>query len=261
MVDAQDGNSFNMKQFLEYRDFREQNHALKDQFHIDETVEFGFFSEKFVFDYQNNLFCMDKGLDRTIFHGSELESFLISEDGAPLLEGSARGYIRHQSTVPQRINDLLPQMNQLLLQQQMQETLERITNRENDTPTATTRIDLPEPFKKFYIKLYFRHPYWKLREFDRTGPTLIGDVPDLNQYRIEYNEDVEQLKRLADALARVAGFPLQGSTAPSAPAAAAPAPAPAVDAVAEIKKYKELLDAGVITEAEFAAKKKQLMGI
>lgn len=258
VVDAQDGNSFNMKQFLEYRDFREQNHALKDQFHIDETVEFGFFSEKFVFDYQNNLFCMDKGLDRTIFHGSELESFLISEDGAPLLEGSARGYIRHQSTVPQRINDLLPQMNQLLLQQ-MQETLERITNRENDTPTATTRIDLPEPFKKFYIKLYFRHPYWKLREFDRTGPTLIGDVPDLNQYRIEYNEDVEQLKRLADALARVAGFPLQGSTAPSAPAAAAAAPA--VDAVAEIKKYKELLDAGVITEAEFAAKKKQLMGI
>ena len=118
VVDAQDGNSFNMKQFLEYRDFREQNHALKDQFHIDETVEFGFFSEKFVFDYQNNLFCMDKGLDRTIFHGSELESFLISEDGAPLLEGSARGYIRHQSTVPQRINDLLPQMNQLLLQQQ-----------------------------------------------------------------------------------------------------------------------------------------------
>ena len=70
---------------------------------------------------------------------------------------------------------------------------------------------------------------------------------------------MEQLKRLADALARVAGFPLQGSTAPSAPAAAAPAPA--VDAVAEIKKYKELLDAGVITEAEFAAKKKQLMGI
>ena len=86
VVDAQDGNSFNMKQFLEYRDFREQNHALKDQFHIDETVEFGFFSEKFVFDYQNNLFCMDKGLDRTIFHGSELESFLISEDGAPLLD-------------------------------------------------------------------------------------------------------------------------------------------------------------------------------
>ena len=36
---------------------------------------------------------------------------------------------------------------------------------------------------------------------------------------------------------------------------------PATDAVAEIKKYKELLDAGIITEEEFAAKKKQLMGI
>ena len=33
------------------------------------------------------------------------------------------------------------------------------------------------------------------------------------------------------------------------------------DAVAEIKKYKDLLDSGIITEEEFTAKKKQLMGI
>ena len=37
--------------------------------------------------------------------------------------------------------------------------------------------------------------------------------------------------------------------------------APAADAVNEIKRYKELMDAGVITEAEFAAKKRQLLGI
>ena len=42
--------------------------------------------------------------------------------------------------------------------------------------------------------------------------------------------------------------------------AAAAATAP-TDAVAEIKKYKDLLDSGIITEEEFAAKKKQLMGI
>ncbi len=34
-----------------------------------------------------------------------------------------------------------------------------------------------------------------------------------------------------------------------------------VDAVEEIKRYKELLDSGVITETEFEAKKKQLLGI
>ncbi len=40
-----------------------------------------------------------------------------------------------------------------------------------------------------------------------------------------------------------------------------PAAAAGTSAVEEIKKYKELLDAGVITQEEFSAKKKQLMGI
>ena len=34
-----------------------------------------------------------------------------------------------------------------------------------------------------------------------------------------------------------------------------------VDAVNEIQRYKALLDAGVLTEEEFAAKKRQLLGI
>lgn len=37
--------------------------------------------------------------------------------------------------------------------------------------------------------------------------------------------------------------------------------APAVSAVDEILKYKNLMDMGVITEAEFEAKKKQLLGL
>lgn len=46
--------------------------------------------------------------------------------------------------------------------------------------------------------------------------------------------------------------------------APAPAPAPAepkADVTEELKKYKELLDGGVITEEEFDAKKKQLLGL
>jgi len=50
-----------------------------------------------------------------------------------------------------------------------------------------------------------------------------------------------------------------GFAAPTMQTAAAAAPAG--DAVAEIKKYKELLDAGIITEEEFSAKKRQLLGI
>ena len=108
VIDAQNGNDFTMEQFLKYRDFREQNQALREQFRVDEIVEFGFLSEKFVFDYEHSLFCMDKNLNKTIFHGSELKSFMISEDGAPLLEGSAKGFIHHESRVPQRIDELQP---------------------------------------------------------------------------------------------------------------------------------------------------------
>ena len=212
VIDAQNGNDFTMEQFLKYRDFREQNQALREQFRVDEIVEFGFLSEKFVFDYEHSLFCMDKNLNKTIFHGSELKSFMISEDGAPLLEGSAKGFIYHESRVPQRIDELLPQVNQMLIQRQMQESMERLANRDKEVRPSYTSIDIPEPFKKFYIKLYLQHPYWSLYEFERTGPVIIGDVPDLNQYRIEYDESVQHLETLANALARVAGFPQESAT-------------------------------------------------
>jgi len=39
------------------------------------------------------------------------------------------------------------------------------------------------------------------------------------------------------------------------------ASAPPVDAIEEIKKYKALMEDGVITQQEFDAKKKQLLGI
>ena len=37
--------------------------------------------------------------------------------------------------------------------------------------------------------------------------------------------------------------------------------APAVDETEQLKKYKELLDMGIITQEEFDAKKKQLLGL
>lgn len=44
--------------------------------------------------------------------------------------------------------------------------------------------------------------------------------------------------------------------------AAAPAPAaPVEDSIEQIKKLAELRDAGILTDAEFEAKKKQLLGL
>lgn len=45
------------------------------------------------------------------------------------------------------------------------------------------------------------------------------------------------------------------------PPAAAPVPAPVDDSLEQIKKLAELRDAGILTDAEFEAKKKQLLGL
>ena len=73
---------------------------------------------------------------------------------------------------------------------------------------------------------------------------------------------MEALRELASRLQHIVNpdAPQRREDNPQ-PAAAAAAPAPAADPVAEIQKYKLLFDAGVLTEEEFAAKKKQLLGI
>ena len=55
-----------------------------------------------------------------------------------------------------------------------------------------------------------------------------------------------------------------GQPAPAAPAAPAPAPAPTPaqdDYIAELQRLAGLRDAGIITNDEFEAKKKQLLGL
>ena len=71
--------------------------------------------------------------------------------------------------------------------------------------------------------------------------------------------------RLAEALMKVA-FPgaveqAEGSPATAARAGTEPAPSAPVDTVTELQRYKALLEQGIITEEEFTAKKRQLLGI
>ncbi len=62
----------------------------------------------------------------------------------------------------------------------------------------------------------------------------------------------------AAAQAQAAASPPATATPATAPPAAAPAQA---DYVEELKKLAELKDAGIVTEEEFEAKKKQLLGL
>ncbi len=72
-------------------------------------------------------------------------------------------------------------------------------------------------------------------------------------------------EEITDAdMAAVEAEAIDDTPAPAPPPAAAPA-APAAsgqpDYLEELKKLAELKDAGIVTEAEFEAKKKQLLGL
>ena len=237
--------------FRSYMAFRAENDKLKPQFQITQKVDFGWFDSKFVFDFNNRLMCMDDSLNKTVFEGKQIKSFVIKEDNTPLFEGSASGLMRHSSSVPDAVRSLSTQIQIF----RMRKELHLQTDDDSNTPC----IDLPEPFEQFNVEIRFEHPYWDVFKADMGGPRFDNSMPDINDYLERYREHVAEMEQLARAIMRVA-FPDapeqsgQGSGAVTAPAAP-------VDAVAEIKRYKDLLEQGAITEEEFTAKKKQLLGI
>ena len=252
-------NQMTMDEFRAYLAFRDENDQLKTQFQINQTVDFGAFEDKIVFDTVNGMFCMHSELKTTIFEGKDIKSFVIREDGAPLFEGSAAGLTCYTSTVPERVNAMAP----VIMQVKVMKEMERRARRDgNDDYIPSYCDDLAEPFEKFVVEIQCEHPYWKTITADKDGPTFNDDNPSAQRYLTAYQEGVEIMRQMARALMAVAfpGAPELRAGAGAVPTAPA-APAASADVVAEIQRFKELVDLGVITEEEFAAKKRQLLGI
>ena len=255
--------------FRGYMGFREENALLKNQFQVTNQVDFGWLDDKFLFDMNNGLLCFDKNLNSTIFEARQIKSFIIREDNAPLFEGRAAGLVCYNSTVPDRAMAMLPQINQIRMQEQMQRATERLIDMmdgdDNRRSTYHHHMDIPEPFRNFYVEIYFDHPYWTVYTAETSGPTFDNTHPNVDTYLRDYNNKVATLEQLARALMAFAfpGAPETRVGAAAAPMGASPVSNPTmnVDAVAEIQRFKALVDQGILTEEEFAAKKRQLLGI
>ena len=285
-VDLPNGvfNQMSLEDFKGYMAFREENDLLRQKFHVTHQVDFGWFDTKFLFDTTNGLLCMDKNLDATIFRGSELRSFVIKEDATPLFEGSPSGLVSYVSSVPERLMAMEPQIHRIAMEERMHRNLERMADRmdgDRDDHRPHYRPDIPEPFKNFNVELRFNHPYWNFFNADMSGPTFSNEYPSVDDYLRDYNEKVFTMEELARNLMDVAfpGAPDLGTapvgvpfgamaadyayarSAPVAPAAPAAPAAETGDVVSEIQRYKKLMDDGILTEEEFTAKKRQLLGI
>lgn len=252
-----------LQELREYLAFYAENQQLKQRFVISQKLDFGAFDTKLIFDFENKLFCFSKQPNKTVFEGAHIKSFTIKEDSAPLFEGSAKGFMRYTSAVPERVNALLPQIQMMLATQRMADNMERMNKDDDNRSTYRPRLDIPEPFQQFYVELHLDHPYWHTIKCDMSAPTFSNEYPDANDYMREYQDHVEVMEQLARAFMEVA-FPEAGEQILGASAtgfSAVQMSAPPADAIEEIRKCKALMEDGIISKEEFDAKKKQLLGI
>ncbi|EHQ90655.1 DUF4428 domain-containing protein [Desulfosporosinus youngiae] len=253
-----------MQGLREYLAFYEQNQRLKEQFVISERIDFGLWDTKIIFDHRNKLFCMSKNPDKTVFEGQQLKSFTIKEDSLPLFEGSAAGLRRYASTVTERAMAMAPQIAQYAASKRMARTLDRLDDGKVNNSATVQYFDIPEPFQAFNVELHFDHPNWTVLKCDMDGPRFNNTLPDVNNYLRSYQQSIEELEKLVAALRTVA-FPGTAEQSVGLGAvgmqAAYTTMAPPTDPIEEIKKYKTLMEEGIISQQEFEAKKKQLLGI
>ncbi|WP_313527438.1 DUF4428 domain-containing protein [Anaerotignum sp.] len=256
-------NSFTMADFREYLSYYEQNQQLREGFNTSYALDFSVIGNDMVFDFDNKLFCVDDKLNKLIFAGKDVVSIVIKEDSTPLFECNHREIKSYQSSVKERALQMAPQLAQMVSNQRLMRNMERITREEDKAPRYIPIVDLPEPFKAFHIHIKFEHPYWNNMDFRVSGPTFSNEYPDVNEYIKEYTEQITNLEAFINAFRRITFSDVKAQPADNNPASQSSHSGSSSDSdpVAEIKKYKELMEGGIITEEEFSEKKRQLLRI
>ncbi len=246
----------------DYLAFYEQNLRMREQFVIDQRIDFGLWDTKIIFDYQNKRFCMSKNPDKTVFEGKQLKSFTVKEDRTPLFEGSAAGIRRYPSTATERAMAMAPQISQFKKSRQMARALDKADDGKENGSSPMQFFNVLEPFRTFNVELHFDHPYWTVVRCDMDGPHFDSTHPDVNSYLRDYQRSIGELEKLAAAFRSVA-FPdaPEQFVGLGTEHTAHMASVSSADAIEDIKKHKALMEDGVISPEEFDAKKKQLLGI
>lgn len=245
---------FTMEQLKAYFAYYQQNQKLKEVFTATSTIELGNWGPKVLLDRNNGLMSFDPNFKELFYHKGCLQSFAIKEDDCTIFEGSPEGLVRYESNVREQISQLRSDYRFFLAERRrFDEKLRRMSPEQREAQEDNRpRFTACEPFRKFYVELYLDHPYWTKKELSMEAPKFDTDDPDITLYASEYQEQFETIELLAQELMAFAFSQADGG---------ATAGAEAMDAADALVRFKELLDKGVITEEEFAAKKQQLLGL
>jgi len=256
--------------FRQYLTFYDENAALREQFQNEYAFDVKGWVDEVEIDFTHGLFRMTDQPQSIVFEGSCIRSFQIMEDNYPLYEGSAAGLRCSPSEATKYLYQLRPMYNEYLREKREYERTRAMIeamDRDRDGP----RRDIPEPsfdaqqpVQQYHIILTLDHPYRTELRGDLDGPDFSFLVPDLPETTQKYHELLDSLDVLAQNLMKLfaPNAPIQKmDSTGTQPLQAAPTAAAPADAVAEIQRFKDLMDQGILTEEEFTAKKRQLLGI
>lgn len=264
-----------MASLREYFAVFDENAALRQSFQQSYQHEFGILGGSICLDTTHRLLRLGSSDNAFVFEPENIKLFRISEDSSPLFEGTKDALICYQSTAPDRARNMGREIDRFRLEvrqceqmKHMEEQMERQAKDRGDT-YISRYISLPDvstlnPFQKYYVYIELDHPYRKMKkEFKETGPGFSDYDTSIEGYLRAYETASGEMRALADNLMAVLNpdAPERQAGLQAAPASAAAESRPVTDPVAEIQRYKGLLDSGVITEDEFSAKKRQLLGI
>lgn len=265
--------------FRAYIAYYDENAALRDVYKETLAIPLDAWGNRMTVDMDHRLFRLKEKWSAMVLEPSCLKGFRVLEDDWVLYESSPEGLLYHPSNAPSRAQDLAPAVAQFKMQYQQYEhmrEMEKMMQEQSSGKTSSTTFSrMSEPrftqqvIDQIYVELTLDHPYWggtHKMECNRT-PRFSDTYPDVSNFLKDYNKATELLHTLALDLMSFIDPNAQEIQVGDAPQPAlmdrsAPqTPAVVTDPVREIQKYKGLLDSGAITEEEFAAKKKQLLGL
>lgn len=267
-----------LNEVRQYIAYYNENEALRRSYTETLFIPCNGWNDQISLDMDHRLFRIRMKGDAMALEASALKSFRILEDRRVLYESSPEGLKYYPSDIPARAQDLAPAIAQFQMQYQQyehMEEMEKLMKEQSGGKTSSTTFSYMERprftqklIEYFHIELTIGHPYWGGvfdREYTKT-PGLSESHPDIKNFLSNYNKHLEILHTLAlDLMSFIdpEAQEIQVGAVPRPAGAerAVPRAAVVTDPVKEIQRYKTLLDSGAITEEEFTAKKKQLLGL
>ncbi len=248
-----------------YLDVYAANEPRRSEFTEDYSYNFGFFGATLSMDTAHRLLRIKPVESAFAFGPEDLSALRILADGEVIFEADANGLRLCRDSAPERAEAMRRRIEEFQSHVREWEWVEERHAREHrggqDAPPRPERprFDCDAPVDHFYVEIDLVHPYWSEFRAKLGAPGFDRDDPSVEDYLAAYEEKKAELLDLARHFMAVLD-PAAPETDESVHAQQSAA-APALDVAEELKKYKSLLDAGILTEEEFTAKKRQLLGI